>query len=464
MRLRTNSLRNQDMTTGSITKKMMIFAVPVLFGSIFGQLYNIVDSIVVGQYVGSNALAAVGSCGNILMVFYALMMGMNIGAGVVVSQYFGAKDYRELNRTVITLLIIATCITLVMIALGLSLTRVFLQLLNTPASIIDDAALYLRICFIGLLGQFYFYVGSYILRGMGDSRWPMLMVMLSSVVNIVLDLLFVLQFNWGVAGVAWATTIAQALSAVVVLIRLARHEHLDFSRGNWHIDRTKIRPILSIGVPGAVQQLALSAGNLIIQRFANGFGEDFIATMTVVTKVDHFALMPIDSLGQALTTFVGQNIGANREDRVRTGVRIMTLTIVAMALVLGAGMVLFDSQLIRIFTSEAAVITMGIVCIRIMAVSYWGIAIQQVYTGLLRGAGVATVPAIIMIACLALRIPFTYLLAVVPNDYRGIYYCLAGASILGGMSMLLYFRSGLWRKHNAIRNAQKKAEAAEKEA
>ena len=338
-----------------------------------------------------------------------------------------------------------------MVALGLALTGVFLSILNTPPGIVDDAALYLRICFIGLLGQFYYYVGSYILRGMGDSRWPMYMLILSSVVNIVLDLVFVAVFHWGVAGVAWATAIAQALSAIVVFIRLARHEHLDFSRGNWHIDRTKIRPILTIGIPGAVQQLALSAGNLIIQRFANGFDKDFIATMTVVTKVDHFAMMPIDSLGQALTTFVGQNIGAEREDRVRAGVRSITITIIALALVMGAAMILLDNQLMFIFTTEAAVIAMGAVCIRIMAVSYWGLAIQHCYTGLLRGAGVATVPAVIMIAALALRVPFTYGLAVVPDDWRGIYYCLAGANILSGLAMLLYYRSGRWKKHNAIR-------------
>ena len=452
----SKSMRNQDMTTGSIMKKMLIFAVPVLFSSVFSQLYNMVDTIVVGQYVSAHALGAVGSCGSIMMIFYALMMGLNVGAGVLVSQYFGAKQYKELNKVVITLIMVATCITLVMVALGLPLSGALLRLLNTPDELMKDAATYLRISFIGLLGQFYFYVGSFVLRGLGDSKYPAYMVVLSSVINIILDLLFVVAFHWDVAGVAWATSIAQAISAVVVLIRLSRYEHLDFSRGNWKIDTTKIKPLLSIGLPTALQQVSMSLGNLVIQFFANGFGADVVSAMTVVNKVDQFAMMPINSLSQTLTTFVGQNIGAGKEDRVKEGVRKMTITILILSVILAVLIAIFGKSLMRVFIaanqqSNINVISLGVICLEIMVFSYWGTALQQTYSGLLRGAGDAMVPAIIMIGSVALRIPGTYLVAVRRNDYRGIFYCMVGAAILGGIVLLLYYRSGAWKKRNAVK-------------
>ena len=459
----SKSLRNQDMTTGSIMGKMMIFAIPVLFSSVFSQLYNVVDSIVVGRFVSAHALGAVGSCGNIMMVFYALMMGMNVGAGVVVSQYFGAKNYKELNKVVITLIMVATIITLVMIALGLPLGPAVLRLLKTPEELMDYAVTYLRISFIGLLGQFYFYVGSFILRGMGDSKWPAMMVVLSSVINILLDLLFVIAFHWDVAGVAWATAIAQGVSAAVVLVRLAKHECLDLSWKNWKVDKSKIGPILSIGLPSSVQQLALSAGNLIIQRFANGFGADLVSAMTVVTKVDAFAMMPINALSQTLSTYVGQNVGAGKDDRVKEGVRLMTITILVLSVVLAAIIGIFGKYLMRIFTPNEAVISIGVVCLYIMVFSYWGTALQQTYSGLLRGAGDALIPAAVMIGAVLLRIPGTYLLAVLPNDYKGIFYCMCGAAILGGLVLLLYYRSGAWKKRNAVKINREPAPETEEE-
>ena len=456
----SKSMRNQDMTTGSIMKKMMIFAVPVLLSSVFSQLYNVVDSIVVGRFVSAHALGAVGSCGNIMMVFYALMMGMNTGAGVVVSQYFGAKDYKELNKVVITLIMVATMITFVMIFLGLTLGPAMLRVLHTPEELMDYAVTYLRISFIGLLGQFYFFVGSFVLRGMGDSKWPAMMVILSSVINILLDLLFVVAFHWDVAGVAWATAIAQGISAAVVLVRLARHECLDFALKNWKVDKSKISPILKIGLPTSVQQLALSAGNLVIQFFANGFGADLGSAMTVVTKVDMFAMMPINSLSQTLTTFVGQNVGAGKDDRVKEGVRKMTITILILSVLTAVLIAIFGKYLMLVFTDNKAVIEIGVICLYIMVFSYWGTGLQQAYSGLLRGAGDAIIPAAVMIGAVLLRIPGTYLLAVRPNDYRGIFYCMCGAAILGGVILLLYYRSGAWKKRNAVK-IQRKPETAE---
>ncbi|MBR2782501.1 MAG: MATE family efflux transporter [Oscillospiraceae bacterium] len=439
------------MTTGSIMRKMLIFTFPVLFSNIFSQLYNVVDSIVVGRFVSAYALGAVGSCGNILMIFHALMMGLNVGSGVIVSQYFGAKDYEELNKVVITLLVVATCVTLVMVAIGYPLSATFLRLLKTPEDLMHNATVYLHISVIGLLGQFYYFVGSFILRGMGDSKWPAFMVVLCSVLNIVLDLLFVIAFHWEVAGVAWATVISQTISAVIVLIRLSRHEHLDFSRKNWKVDTSKIKPILSIGMPSSVQSIAVSSGNLIIQRFANGFGPDLITAMTVLTRLDLFAMMPINSLGQALTTFVGQNIGAAKEDRVREGVRKVTITILLLSVLISVILGVFSRQLMMVFTTEAAVVSIGVICIHIMMFSYWGTALQQTFSSLLIGAGDALAPAAVAIGAVLIRIPFTYLLAVRRDDYRGIYYCMCAAAILGGIIMLLYYRSGAWKKHNAVR-------------
>ena len=445
------SLRNQDMTTGSIMKKMLLFALPVVLGNIFSQLYGVVDTAVVGRYVGKTALAAVGSSSSVMMVFHTVMIGMNTGAGVVVSQYFGSKNYKELSKTVTSLLIVATGITLAMTVLGMVLANPLLRLLATPEELIPQGSLYLRICFLGTLGQFYYFVGTFILNGMGDSKLPMYMVILSSAINIVLDLLFVVAFHWDVAGVALATVIAQATSAVVVLIKIFRYDQLDFSRENWKIDKQKIKSIFAIGIPTSLQTLATSVGAMVIQRFSNSFGTDFIAAMTVVNKVDMFAMMPLNSLGSALTTFVGQNVGAGLHDRVKEGVRKITITIVATGVIIGIIMAIVGGTILKLFVTEASVIAMGVVCIRIAATSYWGQALQQSYSGLLRGAGVATVPAIIMIAALALRIPATYLLAIVRDDYRGIFFALAGANIIGGIAMVVYYLSGHWKNKNVIK-------------
>jgi len=447
----SKSLRNQDMTTGSIIKKMLLFAVPVVLGNIFSQLYGAVDTAVVGRYVGKTALAAVGSSSSIMMVFHTVMIGMNTGAGVVVSQYFGSKNYKELSKTITSLLIVATMVCIAMMVLGSVLSVPMLKLLNTPEELIPQASLYLRIVFIGTLGQFYYFVGTFILNGMGDSKLPMYMVILSSVINIALDLVFVICFNWDVAGVAAATAIAQAVSAAVVLVKIFRYEILDFSKVNWRIDRDKIRAIFAIGIPTSIQSLAMSVGSMVIQRFSNSFGTDFIAAMTAVNKVDMFAIMPLHSLGSALTTFVGQNVGAGLHDRVKEGVRKITIVIVVAGLAIGGIMALFGGYVLKIFVTEATVLSIGMVCMRIAATSYWGQSLQQAYSGLLRGSGVARVPAIIMIAALCVRILITYILAGVNGMYQGIFIALAAGNILGGLAMVAYYASGHWKGKNAIK-------------
>ena len=306
-----------DMTNGSITKKLLLFALPVMGGQIFTQLYNVVDSIVVGNFVGEEALAAVNGSFAVQMICNSIFAGLGMGSSVVCSQYYGSGKTKELSSTVNTTFFLALLIGAILTVVGLLISRPLLVLLNTPENILDDSVTYLRIVFIGSIGHLFYTMGANVLRGLGDAKWPMYFLIVCSLINVVLDLVFVICFHWDVAGVAWATIIAQFISAVGVVIRIAKGGyHVTVNKDTFRLDGRKALTIARIGIPTAITMLVSSAGMLVIQSFANGFGSNFVATMGVAMKIDGFAMLPLQSLGQAITTFVGQNYGAKKLDRL----------------------------------------------------------------------------------------------------------------------------------------------------
>ena len=461
---RSAAMAKNDLTQGNILKKIIMFALPVLGGSIFTQLYNVVDSIVVGQFVGASALAAVGSSFTISMLCNSIFAGLGGGSSVLCSQFYGAGKKDELGDMVATTYTLGLIIGAILTVVGILIARPVLMLLNTPADILDNSVIYLQIVFAGSIGHLFYNMGAAVLRGLGDAKWPMYFLIVCSVINVILDLLFVVVFHWGVAGVAWATIIAQTVSAVGVVWRTVRGGYgFKLSFKMLHVDGKKALALCRIGIPTALSMLISSLGMLVIQRYNNGFGSNFVATMTIVQKVDGFAMLPIQAIGMSATTFVGQNLGAGRDDRVKQGIRIISSSVIILGIVMGLSMYFFGYQLSAAFTTEPAVMEMSRNCLRIVCFMYWAMGLQMTYQGVMRGAGAATVPMLISFVCMIVRIPIAYLIAVRPNYYQGMLISMVISTMLGAAILFVFYKFGNWKKHVIARKAPAPAEAAKEE-
>ena len=377
----------------------------------------------------------------------------------------------EVHKNVRTSFWFALLFGIAMMFLGLVIARPTLEILNTPENIMDQATLYLKIVFLGLLGQMFSAIGGIAIRSFGDSKYPMFVQIVSAIVNIVLDLIFVIGFNWGVAGVAIATAAAQYLSAFMTYHRIVKVYKIKLIvKGDKLMDGTSIRIIVKLGIPLALNSLVTSAGTLIIQRYGNTFGSDFVAANTVITRMDTFALMPIMAFSQAITTFVGQNIGANNLERVKEGVRKGTILVLCFTIFAGVIMFFFGKYFVMMFNREEAIIALGSAGLAIMAFSYWSTGIQQSYDAMLRGAGDVNIPAIITILGMAIRIPLTYVMAIRTNNFKGMFYAVVIANIIAAVVLLLYYKFGNWhekgiatRKANAEKRKRIVEEAEGKE-
>ncbi len=442
-----SALEKGDMTQGNVFRQLISFALPVLGASVFTQLYNVVDSITVGQYVGSTALAAVGASAAINTVCHSLLMGIGQGSGVLIAQNVGSKKWDEVKQNVRTSFWFALFFGIAMMFLGLFIARPMLVALNTPENILDQATLYLRIVFLGLEGQMFFAIGGIVIRSFGDSKYPMFVQIVSAVVNIVLDLIFVLVLNWGVAGVAIATAVAQYVSAFMAYRHIVKAFDIPLIvKGEKLMVPDSVRIIVQLGIPIALSSLVTNAGTLIIQRYGNSFGHEFVAANTVITRVDMFALMPIGAISQAITTFVGQNVGAGKVDRVKEGVRKGTILIVGFSVLAGLIMIFFGRFFVILFNREENIIALGAAGLAIMAFSYWSTGIQQSYSSMLRGAGDVNIPTIITIIGMAIRIPLTYLMAIRPNDFKGMFWAVVIANLVSAIVLLVYYKFGNWQE------------------
>ena len=382
------SRHDTDMTQGSISGLLFAFAVPLMLGNLFQQLYNTVDSLIVGNFVSKQALAAVGCTGPIINTLIGLFSGLATGASVVISQYYGAKDEEKLGKAVHTtvMLTLVTCVVLTVV--GVWATPLMLELMDTPPDVFSEAELYLRIYFGGVSGLLLYNIGSGILRAVGDSTRPLYFLIFSAVMNTVLDLFFVAVLKQGIAGAAIATIISQFVSAILVMLLLLRSKdsyRLEISQLRMH--KGMLRRICNIGIPSSLQMGITAFSNIFVMGYINHFESSCMAGWTAYNKLDALAMLPMQSLSLALTTFVGQNLGAGDLKRAKAGPRyglIMGYIVTAIILV---PMMVFAPQLTALFNDDREVIEFGTLFVRLCTPFYVAFVINQVYSGALRGAG-----------------------------------------------------------------------------
>mgnify|MGYP003287904814 CR=1 FL=1 len=453
----------RDMTQGAPWKRIAEFAFPMLLGNFAQQLYNTADSVIVGIYVGDNALAAVGSAMPILNLLLALFVGISTGAGIVISQHFGARDREGLSTAIGNCISLAAIATLVIMVIGPLITRPFLELLGTPASIIDWCTDYLKIYFYGIVGFFFYNMLSGVLRGLGDSLTALMFLLVSAALNVGLDLLFVAKFNMGVPGVSLATAIAQAVSAVLCYIKLARMGSLfDLNFKTMRLIPSMALRILKIGIPSGITQAIMATAGMVVQSLTNSMGETVIACNVIIMRVDGFAMLPNMTFGQAMSVYTGQNVGAGKLDRVHKGVKEGSVMALAVSATITAVLLLFGRYLFDIFTDTQELIELAVKMMRVLAVGYICISVTQVLGGVMRGAGDTVTPMwISIISTIFLRVPTAYLMAALtkneayPNGHPvSIFTSLLVSWTLGMIISVIVFRIGKWKKKMLLSAAE----------
>ncbi len=380
--------KDTDMTYGSIPRLLITFAIPLLIGNLFQQLYNTVDSIVVGNFVSKQALAAVGCSTPIINMLIGVFMGFSSGAGVVISQYYGAKDGEKLHDAVQTAITLTLILCAVLTAVGVTAAPFLLRMMDTPADVFPEAVEYLRIFFWGMTGTLLYNMGAGVLRAVGDSTRPLYFLIFSTLLNTVLDVLFVRFFSWGIAGAAWATVISQCISALLVMLLLSRAKtdyRVDYRRLG--IRGRILRKILAIGLPSALQLGITAFSNVFVQSYINRFDSSAMAGWAAYLKIDSFAMLPMMSLSLSITTFVGQNLGAGNRDRAISAPKLAMKMGLAVMVVILTPLMIFAPQLVRLFNGDPEVLRFGTWFIRVISPFYLTFSANQVYMGALRGAG-----------------------------------------------------------------------------
>jgi putative MATE family efflux protein len=444
----------KDMTQGTPWKRIVEFAVPMLIGNIAQQFYNTADSIVVGKYVGDSALAAVGSAGPILMLLLVLFVGVSTGAGIMVSQYFGAKDREKLSRTIGVCITLTAIASLIIMVIGPIVARPLLTLLNTPEAIIDWCTSYLVIFFLGIAGFSYYNILSGVLRGLGDSLSALVFLLISTALNVGLDIWFVAGLNMGVAGVALATVIAQAISAILCFIKLLKMR--DVFDLNWKmlkLDKKYSSRLIKLGLPSGFTQAIFSLAMIVVQSLTNSFGEMVIASSVIIMRVDGFAMMPNFTFGAAMTTYAGQNIGANKIDRVHKGTKDGTMIAVGVSVVLTILVLVFGKFIMGVFTNTTELVDLSMHMMRILAVGYIAMAVTQCLSGVMRGAGDTMTPMwISLITTIVLRVPVAYGIAYFTRSEayptgrpEAMFISLLTAWTMGAIITTIFFKKGKWR-------------------
>lgn len=445
----------KDMTLGSPYKRILEFTIPMLLGNVAQQLYNTADSVIVGMYVGDNALAAVGSAGPVLNLLLALFVGIATGAGIVVSQSFGAKDREGLSKGIGNCIVLTLLATLAIMVVGPMITRPMLRLLDTPESILEWCVSYLNIFFLGVGGFFFYNMLSGILRGLGDSVSALGFLLLAAALNVVLDLVFVAAFGMGVPGVALATVIAQGISAVFCFLKLMKmSEHFELSKSTLRLEKEVAMRIISIGIPSGITQAIMSMSMMVVQSLTNSMGEMVIAANVIIMRVDGFAMMPNFSFGQAMSVYTGQNVGAGKWDRVQLGVRQGTLIAQTFAVVITVVLLFLNKYLFAIFTTTTELIELSGQMMRIMAVGYIAVSVQQVLGGVMRGCGDTVTPMwLSIVTTVVLRIPVAYLLAYLTRSEQyphghpfALSISILVAWVMGMILSVIFFRWGKTRK------------------
>ena len=444
-----------DMTVGSPWKSIAIFTLPMLVGNIAQQLYSTVDSIVVGQEIGDNALAAVGSSAPVLNMLLALFIGISAGTNIMVSQYFGAKNREGLSYSIGNSITVTAAACLLLIAVASPLIRPALVLLKTPPSIIDWCAEYLMVCLVGMAGMAYYNILSGVLRGLGDSISALIYLLVATVLNIGLDIFFVKVVGIGVAGVAVATVISQFVSSALCLIKLSRmRDCFDFGLRFLKPKKQYVKTIVRLGIPSGLTQAIFSSAMIIVQSLTNCFGEQFIAANVVTMRVDGFAMMPNFSFGTALTTYAGQNVGAGLYDRVTKGAKQGTLMAVCCSATITGVLLVFGKSLMKVFTDTAELVEMSYYLMMILAVGYIAVAVTQSLSGIMRGAGDTMTPMwISLITTVAIRVPIAYGISYLTRTAELPYgrseciqISLLSSWVIGAILTAIFYAAGKWKK------------------
>lgn len=434
------------MTEGVIWKEILLFSIPLLLGNLFQQLYNAVDSVVVGNYIGAQALAAVGSSAPVINLLVSFFMGLAVGAGVIISRYFGARKKEELHIAVHTSLALTFAAGLVMTLIGVLISPYVLQWVGTPSDVMDSSVLYLRIYFLGILSVMVYNMGSGILRAVGDSRNPLYFLIVSSVTNIILDMLFVIVFHMGIAGVGWATLIAQTISAVLTMLLLMRtKEEYQVKLKHIRFHKHMLYEIVRLGLPSGLQNAIVSFSNVIVQSNINTFGSLAMAGCGSYTKIDGFAILPVMSYSMALTTFTGQNMGAKKYDRVKQGAKTGILMSVITIVCISALLLILGPNVLAIFSSDPTVINYGLYMMHVLAPGYIFLAISHAFNGIIRGAGITTVPMIVMVTCWC-GLRMAWILTSVPlfHDIGVVFMGWPLTWVASALWLFLYYRKGNW--------------------
>lgn len=387
-----------DMTQGSTTRHLVRFALPLLAGNLFQQLYNMVDTWVVGNFVSNEAFSAVGTVTPIINTLIGFFLGMSSGAGVVISQYYGAHRPEKVREAVHTAMLLTVIMGVVFTGVGIAMTPLMLELMKTPAEVAPDQTAYLTIYFAGIMGLLLYNMGSGILRAVGDSQRPFYFLLVSAGANTALDLLFVLKFGMGVEGVAYATIIAQAVSAVLTIAVLIGYDgSVKLSLRDLRIHWRMLKKIVAVGIPAALQMAITAFSNVFVQGYINHFGADCMSGWTAYTKIDQLVILPVQSLSLASTTFVGQNLGVGNVERAKGGVRRALYLSFAVTAVLLVPVLTLAPDMTAFFNSKPEVVSYGALLLRLLSPFYFFFCINQIYSGALRGSGNSQVPMFIML-------------------------------------------------------------------
>ena len=434
------------LTEGSISKKIIKFAIPVFWGNLFQQLYNVVDSIVVGNYVGRSGLAAVSSTGSLVFLLVGLFGGLFMGAGVVISKYFGAKDAENVQASIHTSIAFGLYSGVILTVVGIFASPLILRLMGTPEAVFPNAVLYVKIYFGGILSVILFNTASGIFQAVGDSKRPLYFLIVSSILNVVLDLLFVAVFKYGVAGAAIATIISQSVSVVLAFYYLSRTNDIyKVSFKKISIDHYFLKEILHLGIPSGIQNSVIALANIVVQSNINFFGDAAVAGCGAYSKIEGFTFIPITSFALAMTTFISQNLGAKEYERAKKGSYFGIAASLILAEIVGVVFYVFAPQLISIFNSEPDVVAYGTLQAHTIALFSFLLAFSHCLAGILRGAGKSIIPMIVMFMCwCVIRVTYVTIATNFIPNIRVVFWAYPLTWTLSSIIFLVYYVKSNW--------------------
>ena len=457
----------KDMTVGKPSKILINFALPIILSNIFQQLYNIIDSIIVGNFVGANALAAVGASSSISFLFIAVATGLSIGSSIVISQLFGAKKIMDMRISISTSMLLLTILSFIFTIIGVLFSKNILLLLNTPSNILSEADIYLKTYFLGLLPLFLYNISTSVFNALGDSKTPLYFLIFSSVLNILLDLLFVAVFSLGTFGAALATLIAQSISSILCMLYLFKrlsiyknNSEYDLSINEFQVfkrfDFSILKKISLIAVPSMIQQSIVSLGLVFMQSLVNSYGSDIVSGYTAASKIDSIAIMPIVNIGNALSTFTAQNIGASKTERVKEGFKATLMIEIIFSLIITLILFIFGSHLIGMFVDASTntyIILIGVEYLRVVSLAYVLKGISGAACGVLKGAGDMKFFMLATLSNFALRVLSAYGLSHIINE-KAIWYSIP---IGWGIELIISsyrYVSGKWKTKGVVKKSQ----------